>query len=335
MQRLCSWIIVLSAAALWAEAQGVAESTNTGNKAGTNWGKRAYSHCVWRQSSSRGDSALEVLMLANGYARLHMYEESLEALATLEEDKLSQDAQASVHRQRGSNYYQLAELEKANHHLLLAIESGRLPLHRRAIVWGILMSVAFERGNFAEAAAHGEKSRADYFAADCTNKDDQLIAELDLRFAKYLSHVDRERALHFAQSAVATAALSTIDAADLEWVALLEAGPTPAPIPPIRRPWLETPPAPVSEAEVLRHVTWTTTFRKLILPPPEVLRASADPTDLSPYWVTVGETVNTPPSIDALKLQLSKPTLPPPVVGEAPAQEPGGDTSAGTAPPAG
>ena len=333
MQRLRPWIVVLSAAALWAEAQGVAESTDAGKKAGTNWGERAYSGCVWTQTSSRGDSALEVLMLANGYARLRMYEESLEALATLEEDKLSQDARASVHWQRGSNYYQLAELEKAHHHWLLAIESGRLPLHRRASLWGSLMLLDFERGNYAEAAAHGEKSRADYFASDCINKDEQLVAELDLRFAKYLSHTERERALHFARSAVATAAPGTIDAADLEWVALLEAGPAPAPIPPTRRPWLETPPAPVSEDEVLRHVTWTKTYRKLILPPPEVLSTSADPTDLSPYWMTVGETVNTPPNIDALKLRLPKPTLPPPVVGEAPAQE--ANTSAGTEPPAG
>lgn len=261
-------------------------------------------------------------MLAGAYARLHMYDESFEALATLETEKLTHDAQTSVHLQRSHNYYQLGELDEAERHALLAIESGGVPLFLRCQVWGRLMFIDFERGNFAEAAAHGERSRADYFAADCTNKDAQLIAELDLRFAKYLSHADRERALHFARSAVATAAPGSLDAADLKWVALLEAGPAPAPIPPFRRPWLETPPAPASEAEVLRHVTWTTTYRKLILPPPEVLRASPDPTDLSPYWVTVEETVNTPPSIEALKLRLPKPTLPPPAIGETAAQEP-------------
>ena len=199
---------------------------------------------------------------------------------------------------------------------------GKAKCGTRAHAWELLMHVDFERGNFAEAAAHGEQARKDYFAADCRSKDEQLIAKNDMRFAKYLSHVDREKALHYARSAAATAAPGTLDPADLEWVALLEAGPAPAQLPRIRRPWLEDPPPPVSEAEVLRHVTWTKSYRKLILPPPEVLRASPDPTDLSPYWVTVEETVNTPPNIEALKLRLPKPTLPSPAIGEAAAKAP-------------
>ena len=301
-----------------AEAEAAAGSTRAAGKATSSLGALAYADCVWRtRSNSSGDAGLEARRLANGYARLRMYDESFKALATLDPDALTPDAQASVHWQRGANHYQLGELDDAHRHLLLAIESGRLPLHMQAQVWSSLMLVDFERGAFAEAAAHGEQSRADYFAAKCTSKDAQLIAKLDMQHAKYLSRTDREKALHYARSAVAKAAAGTLDPADREWLALLEAGPAPASIPPLRRPWLEDPPAPVSEAEVLRHVTWTATYRKLILPPPEVLRTSADPTDLSQYWVTVGQTVHTPPNVEALKLRLPKPTVPPPAVDEA------------------
>ena len=295
-----TWLLALSTVTAWAEA----------------------GRCKWTlQSNSRGESGWEALGLANGYARVHMWEESFKVLDALDQDPPTRDAQASIHQQRGRIYFALGELEKAHHHLLLAIDSGRLPLSSRSNVWQLLMLTDFERGRFAEGAAHGERAREDYFAADCTNKNEQLIARKDLELAKYLSHTNRDRALHYARSAVATAAPGTLDPADLEWVALLEAGPAPAPLPAIRRPWLGDPPAPVSEAEVLRHVTWTTSYRKLILPPPEVIRASPDPDDLSPYWVTVEETVNTPPSIEALKLRLPKPTLPP-AIGETAAQEP-------------
>lgn len=296
-----AWLLALSTVTAWAEAV----------------------RCEWMyQSNSRGESGLETLMLASGYAKVRMYKESFEVLDALEQDPPTRDAQASIHLRRGENYFELGELDKAHHYLLLAVESGRLPLYWRSYTRRLLKLLDFERGRFAEGAAYGEQARKDYFAADCTSKDEQLIARLDLALAKYLSHVDRERALHYARGAVATAAPGTLDPADLEWVALLEAGPAPAPLPTIRRPWLEDPPPPASEAEVLRHVTWTKSYRKLILPPPEVLRASPDPTDLSPYWVTVEETINTPPSIEALKLRLPKPTLPPPAVGEAAAQEP-------------
>ena len=275
--------------------------------------------CRWMfQSNSRGESGLETLMLASGYAKVRMYKESFEVLDALDQDPPTRDAQTSSHLRRGRNHFELGELDQAHHYLLLAIESGRLPLFWRSNAWRLLKLVDFERGRFAEGAAHGEQARKDYFAADCSPKDEQLIARLDLELAKYLSHADRERALHYARSAVETAAPGTLRPADLDWVALLEAGPAPAPIPKIRRPWLEDPPAPVSEAKVLRHMTWTETYRKLILPPPEILRAATDPSNLSPYWVTVGETVQTPPSIEALKLRLPKPTLPPPAIGEAP-----------------
>ena len=301
-----------------AEAEAAAGGTRAAGKATSSLGALAYSDCVWRTlSTSHGDAGLEARRLANGYARLRMYDESFKALATLDPDALTPNAQAFVHWQRGANYYQLGELDDAHRHLLLAIESGRLPLHLRAQVRSNLMLVDFERGAFAEAAAHGEQSRADYFAAKCTNKDAQLIAKLDMQHAKYLSHTDREKALHYARSAVAEATAGTLDPADREWLALLEAGPAPASIPPLRRPWLEDPPAPVSEAEALRHVTWTATYRKLILPPPEVLRASTDPTDLSPYWVTVGQTVHRPPSIDAPTLRPPKPTVPLPAIDDA------------------
>ena len=300
-----------------AEAEAAAKGTRAAGKATSSLGALAYSDCVWRtRSNSSGDAGLEARRLANGYARLRTYDESFKALATLDPDALTPDAQVFVHWQRGANYYQLGELDDAHRHLLLAIESGRLPLHLRAQVWSSLMLVDFERGAFAEAAAHGERSRADYFAAKCTSKDAQLIAKLDMQHAKYLSHADREKALHYARSAVAKAAAGTLDPADLEWLALLEAGPAPASIRPLQRPWLEGPPAPVSEAEVLRHVIWIATYRKLIPPPPEVLRASADPDDLSPYWDS-GQTVHRPPSIEALKLRLPKPTVPPPAIDDA------------------
>ena len=133
--------------------------------------------CTWFLQAG---SDLATQALAHGYARVRMYDESFEVLAALEQSSTSLDDQATIHRQRGLNYYQLGELDKARHHLLLAIESGRLPIDRRSRVYHTLMLVDFERGDYAEAAAHAERSREDYFATDCVPKDEQRIAKADL-----------------------------------------------------------------------------------------------------------------------------------------------------------
>ena len=238
-----------------------------------------------------------------------MYDESFEVLAALEEDPPTPVALASVHLQRGHNYYQLGELEKAHHHMLLAIESRRLPISVRSQVWHMLMLVAFERGDYAEAAVHAERSREDYFAADCTRKDEQRIAKEDMWHARYLSHADRDKALHYARRAVAAAA-GTLDAADLAWVAQLEAGPAPAPIRTMDRPWLREPPAPISKAEVLRRNPLITTIRRLVRQPPPPTRSDASP-HAEPVYKWETQVVVRPPSIDAPGIHVLRPVLPP------------------------
>ena len=259
-------------------------------------------------------SSLETQALANGYARVHMYDESFEVLTALEQSSPSLDDQATIHRQRGWNYYQLGDLDQAHHHLLLAIESGRLPVHSRSGVWHTLMLVDFERGNYADAAAYAERSREDYFAADCTPKDEQWIAKEDLWHAMYLSHADRDKALHYARRAVAAATEGTLDVADLVWVAQLEAGPAPAPIRTLDRHWLREPPAPISKAEVLSHGTWTTTFRRLVRqPPPPARSGTGQPPEPVYRWETQ-VVVGPPPSIDVPGVDIRKPVLPPPPI---------------------
>ena len=249
-------------------------------------------------------------MLARGYANVHMYNESFEVLATLEESSPTPDAQATIHVQRGWNHYRLGQLDRAHDHLLLAIESGRLPVDRRGAVWDMLMRVDFERGEYEEAASHAERSREDFFAADCTVKDEQRIAKEDLLHAMYLSHADRDKALHYARRAVAAAAEGTLDAADLAWVAQLEAGPAPAPIRTMDRPWLREPPAPISKAEVLRRNPLTTTIRRLVRQPPPPTRSGTSPPAEPVYkWET--QVVVRPPSIDVPGIHVLRPVLPP------------------------
>ena len=279
--------------------------------AGTAWADME--GCVWMYpNNSRGESGFETLVLASGYARARMYDESFEVLAKLEEDPPTPVALASIHLRRGHNYYQLGELDKARRHFLLAIESGRLPISVRSQVWHMLMLVAFERGDYSEAAVHAERSREDHFAADCTRKDQQWIAKEDLWHAMYLSHADRDKALHYARRAVAAAAEGTLDAADLAWVAQLEAGPAPAPIRTMDRPWLREPPAPISKAEVLRRNPLTTTIRRLVRQqPPPPTRSDTNPPGEPAYRWETQVVVGPPPSVDVPGIHVLRPVLPP------------------------
>lgn len=259
--------------------------------------------CVWMFEPG---SQLETLTLARGYAGAHLYGESLAVLDMLDPHRQTADAMADIHFQRGTNYRALGELDQSRHHLSLAIESERLPLHVRAHVRHLLMLVHFERGEYGKAVVYGQRSRQDYFADSCTNKDDQVVATLDLRFAKYLSHADRSLALRYARDAVARAEPGTLDAEDLKWVAMLEQGPAPAQLPLPARPWLKRPPPRISRAEALAHVTWITRYRELIQRPPSPL---GDAGEVSMHWVT-REVVGMPPSINAPKMHIAKPELP-------------------------
>ena len=260
--------------------------------------------CVWQFQPG---SQLQTRALARGYAAANLYRESLAVLAALDPERQTADDMADIHLQRGVNFRALGELDQARHHLLLAIESERLPIHTRAYARHLLMLVHFERGEYRQAAAHGRLSRSDYFAASCTNKDDQLIATLDLRFAKYLSHADRTEALRYAREAVAKAEPGMLDAEDLEWVARLEQGPAPAQLPPPARPWLRQPPPRISRAEALARITWITRYRELVRQPPSRLSGSGE---VSASWVT-REVVGVPPSIDAPEIDIAKPALAP------------------------
>lgn len=285
-------VVVAGGAMLWALCSIVAYA-------------EAPKRCVWMMDSG---TQLATLSLADSYAGAHLYGESLDVLAALDPDLQTPDAMASIHLRRGGIYRALGELDQSRHHLLLAIESERLPLHVRAYARDLLMRVHFERGEHREAAAHGHLSRSDYFAASCTDKDDQSVAALDLRFAKYLSHADRAEALRFARKAVAKAAPGTLAVEDLQWVAMLEQGPAPAQIPPPARPWLNRPPPRISRAEAQARITWITRYRKLIRQPPSPL---ADSGEISMRWVT-REVVGVPPSISAPAIRMAKPELSPP-----------------------
>ena len=214
---------------------------------------------------TRGDE-FERLMLANGYAKARMYDESFAVLAALEAEDLSRDARTHIHDDLGDNYYATKALEKARHHWLQAIASGRLPVCRVPDNWKALAAVAFEMGRHDEAADYAQRWQAtndaiheDFFRMRALAGEDLLL------IAKYWSHVHRAWALEYV--AAASEGDSNFDAETRVWIARLREGEAPAEIAPPKRPWLANRPPSLSAAEVLRRVEIRQMHRRRITRP--------------------------------------------------------------------
>ena len=222
-------------------------------------------HCRWDMDSV-GDR-FERLLLANGYAKVRMYDESFSVLQELMTEELTPDELADVQWQLGLNYRATNEPKKARTHLLRAAVSGRVPACQVPSVWEALAATAFEMGSHDEAAEYAETWHA---ANEAVHADFDDVLPLEPReillVAKYWSHVDRGRALVYVDMAVAGRA-QNFDAATLLWMAQLREGDAPAAIPSPERPWLAEPPPTLSAVEAMRKVElWQERRRRLTRP---------------------------------------------------------------------
>ncbi len=254
--------------------------------------------------------------MASGYAGARMYDESLEVLAELMAKDLDLYARDSAHELLGHNYYAIGDLEMARSHLLEVASSVRQPACGMPWLWKTLAAVAFEMGCHAEAASYAEAWQTANaaiwrdFEGFCA-----LTTAERLLVAKYWSHVDRERALALAETALAafaepgTGAAMDVDAATSAWIARLRQGEAPAEIPPLERPWLVQPAPSLSAAEAMRRVeVWQERRWRLTQPaeqPGEVPRVEwvTDSWRLTPGAVP-------PPPPAAVPLALHPPSLP-------------------------
>ena len=209
-------------------------------------------HCRWDMHSV-GDR-FERLLLANGYAKVRMYDESFSVLQALMTEELTPDELADVQWQLGLNYRATNDLKKARTHLLRAAVSGRVPACQVPSVWEALAATAFEMGGHDDAAEYAETWHA---ANEAVHADFDDVRPLEpseiLLVAKYWSHVDRGRALAYVDMAVAGPG-EDFDAATLLWMAQLREGDAPAAIPSPERPWLAEPAPALSAVEVMRKV---------------------------------------------------------------------------------
>ena len=194
------------------------------------------------------------LMLANGYFKVRMYDESFSVLEELMTEDLTSDELADVHWLLGLNHLTTANLQKARMHLLQTAASGRVPACQMPGVWEELAATAFEMGRHAEAAEYAETWHA---ATEAVHGDFDGVAPLEPRelllVAQYWSHVDRTRALTYVNLAVADPE-HDFDAAARVWMARLREGDAPADIPPPERPWLAEAAPSLSALEVMRKV---------------------------------------------------------------------------------
>ena len=220
--------------------------------------------CGWMMDV-RGDE-FERLMLAYGYAKVRMYDESFGVLAALEDEDLTRDARADVHDSLGYNHYATKALTKARSHLLQAIASRRLPACYVPERWEALAAVAFEMGHHEEAADYAQRWQVTNDAIHEGFFHMRTLAGKDLLLiAKYWSHVDRARALEYV--AAASEGDSDFDAATRVWIAQLREGEAPAEIAPRKRPWLANRPVSLSAAEVLRRIEFRQTYRRRVTRP--------------------------------------------------------------------
>ena len=207
------------------------------------------------------------LLLANGYYRVRMYDESFSVLEELMTEDLTLDELADVHWGLGLNHRATANPQKARMHLLQTAASGRVPACQMLGVWRGLAATAFEMGRHAEAAEYAETWHA---ATEAVHGDFDNVAPLEPRelllVAQYWSHVDRTRALTYVELAVADPE-HDFDAAARVWMARLREGDAPADIPPPERPWLAEAAPSLSALEVMRKVQlWQERRRRFTRP---------------------------------------------------------------------
>ena len=221
--------------------------------------------CRWMMDTR--DDQFERLMLAGGYANVHMYDESFAVLEALEGEDLTRDVQAHIHGDLARNYYDTKALEKARFHWLQAIASGRLPVCSVPWRWEWLAAVAFEMGRFEEAVEYAQRW---HLTNDAIHEDFDHMRALPgsdlLLIAKYWSHVDRAWALEYVTLASKDES-HDFDATTRVWIAQMREGEAPADIPPPKRPWLANQPPSLSAAEVLRRVEIRRTYRRRITRP--------------------------------------------------------------------
>ena len=212
----------------------------------------------------------DALMLGQGYLQAGMLDDSiatLSGLLELKEGELGRDGRPSAEQSLGLAYYRKGDLEKALFHTRNAADSGRLPIWWRAGMWRRLAAISFELGRHDDAAAYGEEWRKDHEAAWREYPEAGSFAPADvLALAKYWSHVDRKRALEYAEDALATTA-NGLDEATEQWIARLRAGDAPAVIPPMDRSWLRQPPPKLTETEVLRRLDVMREHREYVTQP--------------------------------------------------------------------
>ena len=213
------------------------------------------------------DGQFERLMLAYGYANVHMYDESLAVLEALEGEDLTRDVRADLHNSLGRNYYETKALEKARFHWLQAVASRRLPACYMPEMWRALATVSFEMGHYEETVEYAQRW---HDTNEAVHEDFDRMGTLSgsdlLLIAKYWSHVDRARALEYVAAASEDDS-HDFDAATRVWIAALREGEAPAEIAPPKRPWLAIPPASLSAAEVLRRIEIRQTYRRRITRP--------------------------------------------------------------------
>ena len=209
-------------------------------------------HCRWDMHSV-GDR-FERLLLADGYARVRMYDESFSVLQALMAEELTPDEAADVQWRLGLNHRATNDLKKARTHLLRAAVSGRVPACQVPSVWEALAATAFEMGSHDEAAEYAETWRT---ANEAVHADFDDVLPLEPReillVAKYWSHVDRSRALAYVDMAVA-GRRQDFNRQTVLWIERLREGDAPAAIPSPERPWLAEPAPALSAVEVMRRV---------------------------------------------------------------------------------
>ena len=257
-------------------------------------------------------------MLAGGYAKVRMYDESFSVLEELMSEDLTSDELADVHWYLGVNHRATANLQKARMHLLQTAASGRVPACQMPYVWQGLAATAFEMGRHAEAAEYAETWHA---ATEAVHGDFDNVAPLEPRelllVAQYWSHVDRTRALTYVDMAVVDPE-HDFDAAARVWMARLREGDAPADIPPPERPWLAEPAPSLSALEVMRKVRlWQERRRRFTRPGKQPGMACVE-------WATEHRSitldavmVSRPASASLVDSTPSAPVLPPFVVPEA------------------
>lgn len=228
--------------------------------------------CAWSYVAPNHSQAAkhsDAVRLGSGYQTVHMYEEAIETLSALLADELGKDHFAFVDHQLGRAYYHAGELEQAAFHSLRAAESGRFSTCWRASLWRRLAAISFEAQRYEEATEYGERWHGDLEALRLAYDDvGPPAATHVLALAKYWSHVDRQRALSYAEIAAARWQ-GRMDPATANWIDSLRVGDAPADIAPMARPWLREPVGRLVEEEIERRMEARLERRTFLVRPSE------------------------------------------------------------------